>query len=208
MKTRKESLLPIQLTCSSTHSLRLQKLNMKMLAEKYGKIVHTVPIMKAISLRRGRVNDLKNMEHCQMYRCALWLIRQQYKDPNALVLGKNKRRSKTTMILSSTLREKKRLLAIHFCWKAKQLKMKMPALSGGWNQVDPESFQGQILMMPSMKIAKKPLLFQRIEDQRLENSRAGLWTSGEWISEKYGHCRQPLGATLRSPRCLSSISRM
>ncbi len=89
---------------------------------------------------------------------------------------RKKRTGRKATILPKTLKQMKRLLSIHPCLTAKQLKEKVPALSAvsvRWIQ----KLCKDKLKMPSMKMATKPLLYKRMREQRLEFARTyGGWT--------------------------------
>jgi hypothetical protein len=100
----------------------------------------------------------------------------------------------------------RKILNVHPCLTAKQLKVKVPALSA----VSVRGIQlcKVNLKMSSMKMATKPFRNQRMREQRLEFARAyGSWTMEKWkavmfsdeshselqLGEKSGHCRRPVG---------------
>jgi hypothetical protein len=162
----------------------------------------------AVELWKAGVPFRKIMKQCQMSRTTLWRV---LKAPSQ---DRKKGTGRKATILPNTLKQMRRILNVHPCLTAKQLKEKVPALSAvsvRWIQklckVD--------LKMPSMKMATKPLLNQRMREQRLEFARAyGSWTVEQWkavmfsdeshfelqLGEKSGRCRRPVGSDRYDPK--------
>ena len=136
------------------------------------------------------------------------------KNPRAPVLTRKKGTGRTPSITSHTLQQMKEGLRKNPCLTAKQLKERIPGLAlvnVRWIQ----RLCKDKLKLPSRKMAKKPLLSQRMKDQRLAFAMEYRdWGVEQWkdvmfsdeshfelhLGDKHGRCRRPVGSDRFDPR--------
>ena len=163
----------------------------------------------AVQMRKANVPLKTIRNQLKLSKSTLQRILAHAKhNPHEPVKPRKAGTGKAGKVPQGCLRQMKQMLRKNPCLTAKQLKERIPGFANvtvRWIQC----LCKDKLKMPSRKMAKKPLLNQRMMDQRLEFAREyGGWGVEEWKSVMFsdeshfelhlgpqpGRCRRPLGS--------------
>jgi transposase len=169
----------------------------------------------AITLWKAKVPLKAIREQCNMSERTLRRILTHAKEnPITPVLARKKGTGRTPKVTSHTLKQMKDALRKNPCLTAKQLKERIPGLAlvnVRWIQ----QLCKDKLKLPSRKMAKKPLLSQRMKEQRLAFAMEYWeWNVEKWrdvmfsdeshfelhLGDEHGCCRRPVGSDRFDPK--------
>jgi hypothetical protein len=157
-----------------------------------------------------KIRDQLNISESSLRR----ILSFARKNPANPISARKKRVAHNLKLTPQALQDIKKALTKNPSWTGKQLKEKIPSLEGIGIRAIQRACKEK-LNLPSRKMAKKPLLTQRMKDQRLAFAmQYRHWGIEEWkkvmfsdeshfelhFGEKFSRCRRPVGSDRFDPR--------
>ena len=176
----------------------------------------------AIELHKAHVPLKQIMAQLEMSKCSLWRILSVAKKSPSLPVKKRKPGSgRKSTITTAVLVDMKKVLARTPTLTAKKLKAIVPGLS----HLSIRHIQKiclEQLKLPSRKMARKPLLTEKMKEKRLVFAHQyGHWTADDWKLVMFSdeshfelefsratRCRRPIGSDRFNPASPGRLSSM